>query len=172
MTTAQTRVEERWRRRLAREAKLTSGTIAGLQAAARQYPRSAMLAVLRAVAFHRAALANRRVGQPIPTRRAERLYRTALGLAPSAGPCWEGLAALLDIQERYPEAAAAARRAMLLARNTSEAADAIAYLSRILAQQGKRRTALRWAKDPRIRRSRSWFAKSTASEVISGTWHP
>ncbi len=172
MTLAQDRLEERWRLRLAREAKPTPGTVAGLQAAARRYPRSAMLAVLRAVAFHRAALAKRRTGQPIPTRRAERLYRTALRLAPNAGPCWEGLASLLDIQERYPEAAQAARRAILLARNTSEAADAIAYLSRILAQQGKHGTALRWARDPRISHSRSWFAKSTAREVIRGTWHP
>lgn len=185
---SQLRVEQEWRERLSKVACPTRRMIGRLASARRRFPRSSRLTALCAMAIHRAqlsidsaAIGSRRRPPPLRSgewlrsierryRRAEHMYKAALGLDPRDGRCWEGLAAILDYQERFDEAPIAARQALRLAKTRADAADAIAYLSRILAQQGKRRAALRWTRDERLRGARSSFARSTAREVRAGIW--
>ncbi len=152
-----------WRiRDLYRADKFDSKSAAMVAAAARKYPRSTDVRL--AVAEFR-ELADLHKGTWRSTRH-ERAYRRVLELDPQSARAWENLAAVLDIADRLPEAARAAQRAVRF----GEDRDAVALLSRIRAQQGRRADARRLANT--VRRARSEFARSTAREVLKGDWDP
>lgn len=150
-----------WRiRDLYRANKFNSTSAAMVSAAVRKHPRSPDVHL--AVAEFR-ELADIHQGTWRCTRH-ERAYRRVLELDPENARAWENLAAVLDIADRLPEAARAAQRAVRF----GEDRDAVAILSRIRAQQGRRAEARRLANT--IRRARSEFARSTAKEVLEGSW--
>lgn len=110
-----------------------------------------------------------RADSPWTLAQIERAYRRAIKLDRTYGRAWEGLAAVLDQREKYPEAARAARAAIRYYGHP----DSIAILARVLAQQGKRTESRRWANHPKVRRSkRSLHAKSVARDVLNGLWDP
>lgn len=96
------------------------------------------------------------------------LYRKATRLTPRWSQAWEGLAAVLDIEEHLKQAAVAARTAVQVGNDP----DSVALLARILAQLGERRAALRWARHDRVRKGESSWATETAREVVDGLWAP
>lgn len=96
------------------------------------------------------------------------LYRKATRLTPQWSQAWEGLAAVLDLENKLKDAAKAARTAV----RVGDDPDSVALLARILAQLGQRRAALRWARHKRVRVGSSDWAKDTAREVINGDWAP
>lgn len=96
----------------------------------------------------------------------ERAYRRVLKLAPENAKAWENLAAVFDIGGRLAEAARAAQKAIRF----GDGPNAVALLSRIRAQQGRKAEARRLAKS--IRRTSWTFARNTAAEVLKGDWDP
>lgn len=149
-------------RRLYRAKKFDSRSVASVSAAARKHHRDSD--VLLAIAEYR-ELANVHKRRYSITRH-ERAYRRVLEIDPKNARAWENLAAVLDIAGRYAEAALAAQKALRF----GDDPDAVAILSRIRAQQGKKSEARRLANA--IRRSRSGFARSTANGVLQGDWDP
>jgi Flp pilus assembly protein TadD len=96
----------------------------------------------------------------------ERAYRRVLELDPCNARAWQGLASVLDIDDRFADAARAAQRA----RRLDNDPQAVALLARIRAQQGRKAEARRLART--IRRARSGFARDTAKAVLDGKWDP
>ena len=142
--------------------KFDSRSAATVSAAARKHRRAPH--VLLVVAEYRELAALHRRKYRCATH--ERAYRRVLGFDPKNAGAWQNLAAVLDIDSRYAEAARAAQKAIRL----GDDPQAVALLARIRAQQGRKAEARRLAAT--IRRARSDFARSTAKEVLQGTWDP
>ncbi|MEK6703973.1 MAG: tetratricopeptide repeat protein [Planctomycetota bacterium] len=149
-------------RRLYRANNFDARSVASVSVAARKHRRAPE--VLLAIAEYRElACVHKRI---YSSARHERAYRRVLELDPANARAWENLAAVLDIAGRYAEAARAAQKALRF----GDDPDAVAILSRIRAQQGKKSEARRLANT--IRRARSDFARSTSKEVLKGLWDP
>lgn len=147
-------------RDLHRANKFVPKYAAVVSAAVRKYPRSADVR-LAAAEYRQLADGHKRV---FHLGRRVSSYRRVLELDPKNARAWENLAAVLDIGERYAEAAQAAQKAIRF----GDDPDAVAILARIRAQQGRKAEARRLATS--VLRSRSEFARLTAKEVMQGFW--
>jgi|GEM_PF-5690702 len=134
---------------------------------ARRYPRSPqiLLSATEYTELRHLSLTPARFKYPV---RIEHRYREILNLDPRYARAWENLAAILDIERRFIEAEAAARKAV----RHGDDPDALALLARILAQQGKHAQARRLARRPRVVNAPSDWARRTAAEVRAGDWRP
>lgn len=97
---------------------------------------------------------------------AYRLFYRTLRVDPEHAWAWEGLASILDIDDRYEEAEHAARRAVRFGDDTS----AKAILARVLAQRGKSDEARKIASELKETTSRDDYAWDVAREVLEGLW--
>lgn len=96
-----------------------------------------------------------------------RLYRLAVHLDPRNARAWEGLAHMHDKADRFPQALAAARKAMKYGDDPC----ATAIAARVLVQMGRVKEGEKLARS--LARTRSTFAKDIRDDILkTRIWHP